>query len=332
MKKASALWGGTALLIELVILILALVRGDWMIPLLLAVFAGWSLWLIFTQLLPVWKNNRAYRKKEQELREQPVDGSNNLESDGELSKMLLQHVNYRILTILKAAYPNVQWEWTMEDPAAFVTRGGTGRIRLYEVPDYDFADVTLDRRANLRCDLVKVVPAVPDGSPASASGQAPSYEDFQLLSPCCGFPEIFQEMSVDPYGHKAPRCELVYSRSDYDGHRWHTIWFPCWEDRRTQALAQKVDQFMDALLETEEFRSLGQMKRMCRACAEPTSDPTEFNLYWSTSFPKPGASLWIRPDVKGVWCSVLICLFPWSIAISISFNLLILFLYGNNTH
>ena len=171
MKKASALWGGTALLIELVILILALVRGDWMIPLLLAVFAGWSLWLIFTQLLPVWKNNRAYRKKEQELREQPVDGSNNLESDGELSKMLLPHVNYRILTILKAAYPNVQWEWTMEDPAAFVTRGGTGRIRLYEVPDYDFADVTLDRRANLRCDLVKVVPAVPDGSPASASGQ-----------------------------------------------------------------------------------------------------------------------------------------------------------------
>lgn len=120
MKKASALWGGTALLIELVILILALVRGDWMIPLLLAVFAGWSLWLIFTQLLPVWKNNRAYRKKEQELREQPVDGSNNLESDGELSKMLLQHVNYRILTILKAAYPNVQWEWTMEDPAASV--------------------------------------------------------------------------------------------------------------------------------------------------------------------------------------------------------------------
>lgn len=97
-------------------------------------------------------------------------------------------------------------------------------------------------------------------------------------------------MSVDPYGHKAPRCELVYSRSDYDGHRWHTIWFPCWEDRRTQALAQKVDQFMDALLETEEFRSLGQMKRMCRACAEPTSDPTEFNLYGETA----SFYIWIR--------------------------------------
>lgn len=47
---------------------------------------------------------------------------------------------------------------------------------------------------------------------------------------------------------------------------------------------------MDALLETEEFRSLGQMKRMCRACAEPTSDPTEFNLYGETA----SFYIWIR--------------------------------------
>lgn len=60
MKKASALWGGISLLIELVILILALVRGNWLIPLLLAVCAGWTLWLVLTQLLPVWRNNRAY--------------------------------------------------------------------------------------------------------------------------------------------------------------------------------------------------------------------------------------------------------------------------------
>ena len=118
----------------------------------------------------------------------------------------------------------------------------------------------------------------------------PSYEDFQLLSSRCGFPEIYQGTSVDPYGHKAPRCELVYSRSYYDGYRWHTTWFPCWEDRRTPALAREVDQFMDALLEAEEFRSLGQLRRMCRACAEPTSDPTEFNLYGEMD----SFRIWIR--------------------------------------
>ena len=122
MKKASALWGGISLLIELVILILALVRGNWLIPLLLAVCAGWTLWL-------------------------------------------------RILTALKAAYPNVRWNWTMDDPAAFVRKGGTGRIRVYGIPDFDYVDVTLDRKANLRCDLVKVVPVTPDGDPESSPGR-----------------------------------------------------------------------------------------------------------------------------------------------------------------
>ena len=46
----------------------------------------------------------------------------------------------------------------MSDPELFVTHGGTGRIRLYGVPDYDFADVTLDRQGGLRCSLVKVAP------------------------------------------------------------------------------------------------------------------------------------------------------------------------------
>lgn len=120
--------------------------------------------------------------------------------------------------------------------------------------------------------------------------KAPSYEDFQLLSPHCGFPEIYQEMSTDPYGHKAPQCELVYSRSYYDGRRWHTTWFPCWEGRKTPALVREVDQFMDAFLETQEFSSLGQLKRTCRACAEQTSDSTEFNLYGETD----RFYIWIR--------------------------------------
>ncbi len=55
-------------------------------------FAGWSLWLIFTAATGL-EEQPGVSKEEQELREQPVDGSNNLESDGELSKMLLQHVN-----------------------------------------------------------------------------------------------------------------------------------------------------------------------------------------------------------------------------------------------
>ena len=59
----------------------------------------------------------------------------------------------------------------MERPGCLCYQGRYGPHLCLRRPDFDFVDVTLDRQANLRCDLVKVVPAVPDGSPASASGQ-----------------------------------------------------------------------------------------------------------------------------------------------------------------
>lgn len=42
------------------------------------------------------------------------------------------------------------------------------------------------------------------------------------------------------------------------------------------------DQFMHALFSLPEMASLETMRRMCRVYAEPTSDPTEFNLYCDT--------------------------------------------------
>ena len=174
MKKVSPLWAGTAVLIELVILVLAFVRGAWLIPVLLAVFAGWSLWLILTQLLPIWRNNQAYRRKERELQAQtvPATGGGTEQAGQELAQILLQHVNYRILEILKAAYPKVRWEWAIQDPAALAAEGGTGRIRVYGVPDFEYVDVTLDRQAHLRCDLVKVVPVMAGaGSAAPGPGE-----------------------------------------------------------------------------------------------------------------------------------------------------------------
>ena len=46
----------------------------------------------------------------------------------------------------------------MSDPALFIAHGGTGRIRVYGIPDYEYADVTLDRQGSLCCSLVKVTP------------------------------------------------------------------------------------------------------------------------------------------------------------------------------
>lgn len=62
MKKESPLWSSISLLIGIVIAILALIRGRMLLPLLLAVFALWLLWWLLTQALPLWRNNRAYKR------------------------------------------------------------------------------------------------------------------------------------------------------------------------------------------------------------------------------------------------------------------------------
>lgn len=166
MKRTNPLWGSISILTGVVIAILALLRGPWATAPLIITFALWGMWLVWTQLLPAWRANREYRRRERRQQETASEYS-----DGGVSLVLLRHVNHRISEHLRAVYPNAHWEWTMSDPALFVSYGGTGRIRVYGVPDYDYADVTLDRQGGLRCSLVKVAPL--DGSQTDPPNQQP---------------------------------------------------------------------------------------------------------------------------------------------------------------
>ena len=171
MKKLSPLWGSISLLIGVVIAILALVRGFWQLPLLLLVIAVWALWLIGTQLLPAWRANQAYRMKERQLQEQQVEEIPVTpgHARADVSQKLLNHVSLRITERLRAAYPKVRWEWFIPDPIRFVEEGGTGRIRVYGIKDFDYVDVELDQKANLTCSLIKIVPVSPGGADAPAA-------------------------------------------------------------------------------------------------------------------------------------------------------------------
>lgn len=169
MKKESPLWSSISLLIGIVIAILALIRGRMLLPLLLAVFALWLLWWLLTQALPLWRNNRAYRAKEARLREQTAAAN----GGGQLADALLCHVNYRITAMLHAAYPNARWEWLADKPSRFAVEGGTARIRVYGISDFDYADVKLDQKANLDCSLVKLSPLVAGASDTQPPNRQP---------------------------------------------------------------------------------------------------------------------------------------------------------------
>ena len=145
MKQKKTIWGSIGLLIGVVIAVLALVRGAWQLPLLIGAFAVWGLWLLFAQLLP-------FRRAAQSRKQKNQAGAINRQ----LAQTLLHHVNYRVSACLKAIYPDARWEWMMRDPALLVAQGGTGRIRVYGVADYEFADVTVDQNGKLSCALVKL--------------------------------------------------------------------------------------------------------------------------------------------------------------------------------
>lgn len=158
MKQRSSLWGSISILIGVVIAILALIRDPWLTPLLITVFALWGLWVILTQLVPVWRLEAARRQNEKEAQSIQEELTAVNVPDMGVAQTLLRHVNHRISAQLKSAYPDARWEWIVKNPALLAVQGGIGRIRVYGVPDFDFADVELDQKANLACALVKVMP------------------------------------------------------------------------------------------------------------------------------------------------------------------------------
>jgi len=97
MKRSSPLWGSVSVLIGVVIAILALVRGAWLVPLLLLAFTAWGLWVVMFQLQPAWDSIRGYRKKEHDARKQrEASLYSTAQANADAMQLLLRHVNHRI--------------------------------------------------------------------------------------------------------------------------------------------------------------------------------------------------------------------------------------------
>ena len=163
MKRKKSLWSGVSILIVAMLAITAFIRGNAQVWLLAIAFTLWSVWAVFYYLIPYIKvelhrrEARRIRKKcEQQDAKRPMFTIP--EVSDPLNLVLLRHVNYRISTYLQSVYPDATWEWREEFPERIVAKGGTGRIKLFGVEGFNFADVTFDQNAGIDCALVNVVP------------------------------------------------------------------------------------------------------------------------------------------------------------------------------
>lgn len=85
------------------------------------------------------------------------------------------------------------------------------------------------------------------------------------LTPACAFMELFSgaRKTLPLSGARYPISLVAYSRSDYDGWRWWTTWFPDEEMRPAPELGLEIDAFQSQLLTLPEFKTLWAMERMC---------------------------------------------------------------------
>lgn len=179
-QKTSLLWSGVSVLIAAVLTVLAFIRGDLQIWLLAGAFAAWGVWAIVYFLVPYLKA-QVYRHKARELRKQsekqpPQKEMAVPELSDPIGLVLLRHVNFRISAYLQSAYPDATWQWMEEFPEKIVARGGKGKIKLYGVPDFNYAEVSFNQAADISCSLLKIVPMAEIQKPSGEKKEIPQQQ------------------------------------------------------------------------------------------------------------------------------------------------------------
>lgn len=142
-------------LIISVLLIMAFTRGDLCDWLLIGFGAAW---LIFATVFLIRKTAKRDDTTAVPKRLKPKKVSARQVAEMELNKTLLMHINYRITDKLHSAYPDATWEWSIRNPMKLAVTGGIGRIKTYDTGEYNYAEVTVDKLANISFNMLKVIP------------------------------------------------------------------------------------------------------------------------------------------------------------------------------
>lgn len=130
--------------------IMAFLRGTAQFIALVAVFFVWAAFTIYRYLIPYLRELTAKKTQTRQHKK-------NKETDvfAQVARVLLRHI---ISEQLFSSYPDAKWEWCDDNPEQLVSKGGTKRIKLEGVLNYNYAEVTFSQDAEVSCQLLHVAP------------------------------------------------------------------------------------------------------------------------------------------------------------------------------
>ena len=154
MRRFQKLQSSAVMLILAVLAITCFARGLVQTVLYGAAFLIWGIFSFINFIIPIISRSK-YRREVKQAMKMEKTPVNTMENS-KLMYLLLCHVNHRITGYIKSIYPEATWTWRTEKAADIMANGGTGRIELFGVKDYNFADISFDNDANIDCSLLKV--------------------------------------------------------------------------------------------------------------------------------------------------------------------------------
>lgn len=154
MKKESPLWHSVGILAGVVILIVAFTRGWLMTSLLLIAACTWGAWLFSTQRPLGSKRKPTRRPRAADAAPTPTEA----QDAAAINTLLLLHVNRRITEMLHAPFPSATWKWCVKNPLRLILKGGVGRIRVFGVEGFEYADIAIETTGNVSCNMLRMVP------------------------------------------------------------------------------------------------------------------------------------------------------------------------------
>lgn len=168
--KQNYFKNGFSCLLVAVLTIVALIRGPQQIWFLICTFSLFALYMVSVLIyknmrgIKAWylhnkiKNQQRISENDNSCDENFYEADEDETDDSSNSTLLLRHVNHRISAYLKSAYPDITWEWITKNPEELAANGGTGRIHLYGITDYNYAEISFDKMARIDCSMLRIVP------------------------------------------------------------------------------------------------------------------------------------------------------------------------------
>jgi len=155
MNKTKFFGKSVSVMVVVIIAITAFTKDPLRLYLLISTFTVWFICLVGVWFRSSGKNGKGRTKNQRRVKN--ITGELVEPVYEDMRHLILCHVNHRITAYFSPKYPNFMWKWVTENPEEIAINGGVGRIQIFGVEGYPYAEITLDAQGHMKCALLRIV-------------------------------------------------------------------------------------------------------------------------------------------------------------------------------